>query len=124
MSPAAFTARIKRCILVLSGDVSPRCLEGFGQPGLSYPVRGTKSQSNTANAKNAPSSSSARAADAPDAPDARGQPGKAAAGAGRPRNRAAGDSAGGTTPRARPAQSFRSESFTSSFLRPSPTQPR
>ncbi|XP_065502284.1 TRAF-type zinc finger domain-containing protein 1 isoform X1 [Caloenas nicobarica] len=104
------------------GDVSPQCLEGFGQQRLGHSVRGTKSQSNTANAKNAPASSSARAADAPDAPDARGQPGKAAAGGGRPKNRAAGDSAGGTTPRARPAQSFCSESFTSSFSRPSPTR--
>ncbi|XP_065707824.1 TRAF-type zinc finger domain-containing protein 1 [Patagioenas fasciata] len=105
------------------GDVSPRCLEGFGQQRLGHPIRGTKSQSDTANAKNAPSSSSAQAAAAPDAQDARGQPGKAAAVRGRPANRAAGDAAGGTTPRARPAQSFRSESFTSSFSRPSPTQP-
>lgn len=124
MSPAAFIAPIKRCILILSGDVSPGCLEGFGQQRLGHPVRGTKSQSDTANAENAPSSSSARAADAPDAQDARGQPGKAAAGGGRLTNRAAGDSAGATTPRARPAQSLRSESFTSGFLRPSPTQPR
>lgn len=102
------------------GDVSPRCGEGFGQQGLSYPARGTKALNNTANARNAPSSSSARAGDAP---DSRGKPRKAAGSEGRPKNRGASESAGGTTPRARPAQNFHSEAFASSFSRASPTQP-
>ncbi|KAM6193770.1 TRAF-type zinc finger domain-containing protein 1 [Sarcoramphus papa] len=101
------------------GDVSPQCTEGFGQQRLSYPAQGTKSLSNTANTRNAPSSSSARASDAP---DSRGKPGKVAGNEGRPKNRGANGSAGGTTPRARPAQSFPSEAFPSSFSRTPPTQ--
>ncbi|KAM6120086.1 TRAF-type zinc finger domain-containing protein 1 [Phoenicopterus ruber ruber] len=102
------------------GDVSPRRAEGFGQQRLGYPAQGTESLSNTANARNAPLSSSARGSDAP---AARGKPGKVAGSEGRPKNRAAGEAAGGTTPRARPARNFPLEAFTASFSRPSPTQP-
>ncbi|KFQ90359.1 TRAF-type zinc finger domain-containing protein 1, partial [Phoenicopterus ruber ruber] len=102
------------------GDVSPRRAEGFGQQRLGYPAQGTESLSNTANARNAPLSSSARGSDAP---AARGKPGKVAGSEGRPKNRAAGEAAGGTTPRARPARNFPSEAFMASFSRPSPTQP-
>ncbi|KFV55021.1 TRAF-type zinc finger domain-containing protein 1, partial [Gavia stellata] len=102
------------------GDVSPRCIEGFGQQRLSYPARGTKPLSNMANTRNPPLSSSARASAAP---DLRGKPRKAAGSEGRPKNRGASESAGGTTPRARPARNFHSEAFTSSFSRTSPTQP-
>lgn len=121
MSRAAFTIPIERCFLVLSGDVSPRCTEGFGQQRPSYPARGTKSLNNVANARNAPLSSSARARDAP---DSRGKPRKVAGAEGRPKNRGASESAGGTTPRARPTQNFHSEAFTTSFSRTSPAQPR
>ncbi|XP_035747430.1 TRAF-type zinc finger domain-containing protein 1 isoform X1 [Egretta garzetta] len=102
------------------GDVSPRCTEGFGQQRPSYPARGTKSLNNVANTRNAPLSSSARARDAP---DSRGKPRKVAGAEGRPKNRGASESAGGTTPRARPTQNFHSEAFTSSFSRTSPAQP-
>ncbi|KAM6241790.1 TRAF-type zinc finger domain-containing protein 1 [Spheniscus humboldti] len=102
------------------GDVSPRCIGGFGQQRLSYPAGGTKSLSNTANARSAPLSSSARASDAP---DSRGKPRKVAGSEGRPKNRGVSESAGGTRPRARPTQNFHSEAFTSSFSRTSPTQP-
>ncbi|XP_052652691.1 TRAF-type zinc finger domain-containing protein 1 isoform X3 [Harpia harpyja] len=102
------------------GDVSPQCAEGFGQQRLSYPARGTKSPSNTTNARNAPLSSSVRASDAP---DLRGKPRKVAGNEGRPKNRGASGSAGGTTPHVRPTQNFHSEAFTSSFSRTSPAQP-
>ncbi|XP_075372124.1 TRAF-type zinc finger domain-containing protein 1 isoform X1 [Mycteria americana] len=102
------------------GDVSPRCTEGFGQQRLSYPARGTKSMNSMANTRNAPLSSSARGSDAP---NLRGKPSKAAGGEGRPKNRGTSESAGGTTPRARPTQNFHSEAFTSSFSRTSPAQP-
>ncbi|KAM6403792.1 TRAF-type zinc finger domain-containing protein 1 [Rhynochetos jubatus] len=102
------------------GDVSPRSVEGFGQQRLSHPARGTKSLSNTPNARSATLSSSARASDAP---DSRGKPRKVAGSEGRPKNRGASESVGGTVPRARPARNFHSEAFTSSFSRTSPTQP-
>lgn len=102
------------------GDVSPGCREGFGQQRLSYPARAAKSLSNMANAGNAPLSSSVRASAAP---DSRGKPRKAAGSEGRPKNRGASESAGGTTPRARPTQNLHSEAFASSFSRTSPTQP-
>ncbi|KAM9259873.1 TRAF-type zinc finger domain-containing protein 1 isoform 2-T2 [Cariama cristata] len=102
------------------GDVPPQCTEGFGQQRLSCPARGTKSLSNTTNARNAALSSSARA---PDAPDSRRKPRKVAGNEGRPKNKGASASAGGTTPHARPAQNFPSEAFTSSSSRTSPAQP-
>ncbi|KAM9280971.1 TRAF-type zinc finger domain-containing protein 1 [Morus bassanus] len=102
------------------GDVSPWCTEGLGQQRLSHPARGTKTLSNTANARNAPLSSSARASDAP---TSRGKPRKVAGSEGGPKNRGASESAGGTTPRARPAQNSHSEAFTSSSSRTSPARP-
>ncbi|XP_074462591.1 TRAF-type zinc finger domain-containing protein 1 [Larus michahellis] len=102
------------------GDVSPQCIEAFGQQRLSCPAGGTKSLNNTANARNAPLSSSARASDGP---DVRGKPRKVTGSEGRPKNRGTSESAGGTTPRGRPTQNFHSEAFTSSFSRTSPTQP-
>ncbi|KAM6377346.1 TRAF-type zinc finger domain-containing protein 1 [Pluvialis apricaria] len=102
------------------GDVSPQCIAGFGQQRLSRPAGGTTSLSNTANARNAPLSSSGRGSDAP---DARGKPRKAAGSEGRPKNRGANESAGGTTPRVRPTRNSPSEAFTSTFSRTSPTQP-
>ncbi|XP_075023705.1 TRAF-type zinc finger domain-containing protein 1 isoform X2 [Calonectris borealis] len=100
------------------GDVSPRCREGFGQQRLSYPARAAKPLSNMANAGNALLSSSARASAAP---DSRGKPRKGVDSEGRPKNRGGSESAGGTTPRARPTQNFYSEAFASSFSRTSPT---
>ncbi|KFQ76427.1 TRAF-type zinc finger domain-containing protein 1, partial [Phaethon lepturus] len=101
------------------GDVSPWCTEGFGQQNLSYPARATKSLSNTANARNMPLSSSARASDAP---ASRGKPRKVAGNEGRSKDRGTSESAGGTTPCARPTWNFHAEAFTSSFSRTSPTQ--
>ncbi|XP_014816179.1 PREDICTED: TRAF-type zinc finger domain-containing protein 1 [Calidris pugnax] len=101
------------------GDVSPRCIEGFGQQRLSCPAGGTKLLNNMANIRNAPLSSSARASDAS---EARGKPRKVTGDEGRPKNRGAREAAGGTTPRVRPTQNFRSEAFTSSFSRTSPAQ--
>ncbi|XP_068268992.1 TRAF-type zinc finger domain-containing protein 1 isoform X2 [Nyctibius grandis] len=102
------------------GAVSPRCTEGFGQQRLNCPARGTKSLSNVANARNAPLSSSARASAAP---ASGGKPGKVAGSEGRPKNRGASESAGGTTPCVRPIWNFQSAAFTSSISRTSSTQP-
>ncbi|KFW87905.1 TRAF-type zinc finger domain-containing protein 1, partial [Phalacrocorax carbo] len=96
------------------GDVSPWCTEGFGQQRLSHPARGTKSLSNTANTRNTLLSSSARASDAP---ESRGKLRKAAGSEGGPKNSGASESAGGTTPRARPTHDSHSEAFTSSSSR-------
>nr|XP_013808380.1 PREDICTED: TRAF-type zinc finger domain-containing protein 1 [Apteryx mantelli mantelli] len=104
------------------GDVSPRCIEGFRQQRLGYPARGTRPLSNMANARNAPVTSSGTAR-AGDALNLRGKPRKVAGNEGRPKNRAAIEPAGGTTPRTRPTQNFHSEAFTSSFPRTSPTRP-
>ncbi|XP_053938564.1 TRAF-type zinc finger domain-containing protein 1 isoform X1 [Cuculus canorus] len=101
------------------GDVSPRCMEGFGQQRLSNPARATKSLNNMANARNAPLSSSVGASDAP---DSRGKSRKAAGNEGR-LNSGASESAGGTTAHARPTRNFHSAAFTPSFSRTSPTQP-
>ncbi|KAJ7398755.1 TRAF-type zinc finger domain-containing protein 1 isoform X1 [Pitangus sulphuratus] len=103
------------------GDVSPRHTEGFGQAGLGCPARGTKLRSDVANARNTPLSRSPGAADAP---NVQGKPRKGNGSQGRPKDRGTGEAAGGTTPRARPAQHFRGESFPSSFSRASPVQPR
>ncbi|XP_050173938.1 LOW QUALITY PROTEIN: TRAF-type zinc finger domain-containing protein 1 [Myiozetetes cayanensis] len=101
------------------GDVSPRHTEGFGQAGLGCPARGTKLRSDVANARNTPLSRPGAA----DAPNAQGKPRKGNGSQGRPKDRGTGEAAGGTPPRARPAQHFRGETFTSSFSRASPAQP-
>ncbi|XP_027570705.1 TRAF-type zinc finger domain-containing protein 1 isoform X2 [Pipra filicauda] len=102
------------------GDVSPRHTEGFGQSGLGCPTRGTKLRNDMANARNTPLSCSPGAADAP---NMQGKPRKGNGSQGRPKDRGTGEAAGGTTPRARPAQHFHGETFTSSFSRAAPAQP-
>ncbi|XP_051489508.1 TRAF-type zinc finger domain-containing protein 1 isoform X1 [Apus apus] len=102
------------------GDVSARSTEGFEQQRLSCPAQGAKSLSNAANTRNVLLSSSARARDAP---DVRGKPRKGPGSEGRAKNRGTSESAGGTTPHARPARNTDSEGFTSSFSRTPPTQP-
>ncbi|XP_063271663.1 TRAF-type zinc finger domain-containing protein 1 [Prinia subflava] len=99
------------------GDVSPWHAEGFGKLGL-CPAAGTRLRTEVAKAGNVALSPPGRAGDAP-AP--RGRPGKGNGSEGTPKDR--GDSAAGTAPRARPAQHFQAETFTSSSSRASPAQP-
>ncbi|XP_054700654.1 TRAF-type zinc finger domain-containing protein 1 isoform X2 [Grus americana] len=101
------------------GDVSPWRAGGFEQQRLSYPAGGTKSLSNLASVRNMPLCSLSRAGDAP---DSKGKPRRTAGSEGRSKNKGASESAGGTTPRARPTQNFDSEAFMSSFSRTSPAQ--
>lgn len=106
-----------------SGDVSPRCIEGFRQQRLSCPARGNRALSNAANGRNAPLTSSGTVRTG-DALNSRGKPRKVAGNEGRLKNRGAGEPAGGATQRVRPTQNLHSETFTSSLSRTSPVQPR
>ncbi|XP_042661642.1 TRAF-type zinc finger domain-containing protein 1 isoform X2 [Tyto alba] len=96
------------------GDVSPWCREGFGQQRLSSPARGTESPSDPANARKVPLPLAPR-----DAPALGGKAGRAAGSEGRPRNRGASGSAGGT----RPARSSQAEALAPAFSRSAPAQP-
>uniref|UniRef100_A0A8C3NPL8 TRAF-type zinc finger domain-containing protein 1 n=1 Tax=Cyanoderma ruficeps TaxID=181631 RepID=A0A8C3NPL8_9PASS len=97
------------------GDVSPWHAEGFGKLGL-CPAAGTRPRTEVAKAGKAALSPPGGGGDAP---AARGKLGKGSEGT--PKDR--GDSAAGTAPRARPAQHFQAETFTSSSSRASPAQP-
>ncbi|RLV99786.1 hypothetical protein DV515_00009357, partial [Chloebia gouldiae] len=99
------------------GDVSPWHAEGSGKLGL-CPAAGSRLRTEVAKAGNAALSPPGRAGDAP-AP--RGKPGKGSGSEGMWKDR--GDTAAGTAPRARPAQHFQAETFTSSSSRASAAQP-
>ncbi|XP_039937144.1 TRAF-type zinc finger domain-containing protein 1 isoform X2 [Hirundo rustica] len=99
------------------GDVSPWHTEGFGKLGL-CPAAGTRLRTEVAKAGDAALSPPGRAGDAP---AARAKPGKGSGREGTPRDR--GDAAAATAARARPAQHFQAETFTSSSSRASPAQP-
>ncbi|XP_059719417.1 TRAF-type zinc finger domain-containing protein 1 isoform X2 [Haemorhous mexicanus] len=99
------------------GDVSPWHAEGSGKLGL-CPAAGTRLRTEVAKAGSAALSPPGRAGDAP---AARGKPRKGSGSEGTRKDR--GDSAAGTAPRARPAQHFQAETFTSSSSRASPAQP-
>ncbi|XP_030141344.4 TRAF-type zinc finger domain-containing protein 1 isoform X2 [Taeniopygia guttata] len=99
------------------GDVSPWHAEGSGKLRL-CPAAGTRLRTEVAKAGNAALSPPGRAGDAP---VARGKPGKGSGSEGTWKDR--GDTAAGTAPRARPAQHFQAETFTSSSSRASAAQP-
>nr|XP_030141344.3 TRAF-type zinc finger domain-containing protein 1 isoform X2 [Taeniopygia guttata] len=99
------------------GDVSPWHAEGSGKLGL-CPAAGTRLRTEVAKAGNAALSPPGRAGDTP---AARGKPGKGSGSEGTWKDR--GDTAAGTAPRARSAQHFQAETFTSSSSRASAAQP-
>nr|XP_021400338.1 TRAF-type zinc finger domain-containing protein 1 isoform X2 [Lonchura striata domestica] len=98
------------------GDVSPWHAEGSGKLGL-CPAAGTRLRTEVAKAGNAALSPPGRAGDAP---ATRGKPGKGSGSEGTWKDR--GDTAAGTAPRAKLAQHFQAETFTSSSSRASAAQ--
>ncbi|XP_066187697.1 TRAF-type zinc finger domain-containing protein 1 [Sylvia atricapilla] len=99
------------------GDVSPWHAEGFGKLRL-CPAAGPRLRTEVAKAGDTALSPPGGAGNAP---AARGKLGKGNGSEGTQKDRR--DSAAGTAPRARPAQHFQAETFTSSSSRASPAQP-